>query len=193
MQEDSPQVFASLRQGGIETVMITGDSPYTAVLFIYIYVPCLPLSPPPSLTQQCCHTARMSHMRYTSHQRSCNHRQVHVARQVCLGIEPLQAHAARFILADLPTPSSSTPSAAVSWTDLSTLLPVPENEAIHDLSAAAARIAAMAADQPVPPPSDVRMCVTGPALAVMWDNHVCAFIIITPHRTHTTFNCFCWS
>ena len=37
-QEDSRQVFASLRQGGIEAVMITGDSPYTAVRFLALSV-----------------------------------------------------------------------------------------------------------------------------------------------------------
>jgi magnesium-transporting ATPase (P-type) len=31
LQEDSPAVFAALRLGGIEAVMITGDSPHTAV------------------------------------------------------------------------------------------------------------------------------------------------------------------
>jgi magnesium-transporting ATPase (P-type) len=37
-QEDSREVFASLRQGGIEAVMITGDSPYTAVRFLVLSV-----------------------------------------------------------------------------------------------------------------------------------------------------------
>jgi hypothetical protein len=31
MQGESFEVFNSLRQGGIEAIMITGDSPYTAV------------------------------------------------------------------------------------------------------------------------------------------------------------------
>ena len=40
------------------------------------------------------------------------------------------------------------------------------------MKAAAARIAAIAADAPVAPPSDVRLCVTGSALAAMWDSDV---------------------
>lgn len=92
---------------------------------------------------------------------------------MCLGIEPLQVDAARFLLADLSS-SSGSPSTAqsITWTDLSTILPVPEQEAIHDMKAAAARVAAIADDAPVAPPSDVRLCVTGSALAAMWDSDV---------------------
>jgi hypothetical protein len=93
---------------------------------------------------------------------------VHVAREVCLGMEPLQAHAAKFILADSPDPHTSSACAAVTWTDLSTLLAVPEEEAIHEMKLAAARLSAIASGSAAPPPSDVRICVTGSALAVMW-------------------------
>ncbi len=102
---------------------------------------------------------------------------MHVARDVCLGIESLQAQAARFILADVPltssSPSNHPASAApvISWIDLTTRLAVPEREVLHELSTAAARLAASAAAAPVPPPSDVRLCVTGSALELMWESN----------------------
>lgn len=60
----------------------------------------------------------------------------------------------------------------VTWIDLSSCLPIPEHEAIHDLSTNAARIAAAASGEYVPPPSDVRICLTGSALSVMWDSNM---------------------
>ena len=100
-----------------------------------------------------------------------------MAREVCMGMEPLQAQAARYILADVPAIASSSTTSppsmpVVTWIDLTTRLPVPEHEAIHDLAAAASRLAAAAASAPVPPPSDVRLCVTGTALAHMWESNV---------------------
>ena len=101
------------------------------------------------------------------------HPQVHVAREVCLGISPIQSHASRYIMADVSSVTPGLDVAAlpgVTWIDLSSCLPIPEHEAIHDLSTNAARIAAAASGEYVPPPSDVRICLTGSALAIMWDS-----------------------
>ena len=77
--------------------------------------------------------------------------------EVCLGISPIQSHVARYIMADLPsvTPGLDVEALpAVTWVHLSSCLRIPEHEAIHDLSTNAARIAAAASGEYVPPPSD---------------------------------------